>query len=147
MEEAQKGVKAPHEVLIKNVQNKYEVRSFRTTTESLIFTKKISLIMSSMKDVLKDMGNIEVSNAFEFFDPELIKYVVETFVMRKTASGLVEVDYEKDFINDFPTIFALFLMAIKHLSIKANGGKKPQAVKIKGSKKTNKTEMIKSAKR
>jgi hypothetical protein len=130
------------EEITKKLQEKYEVRNFKTTSESLIFTKKMAKAMSGMKLDLKEIKDVDISAVFDFFDPDLVKYTVDTFIMEKTASGLKSVNYEEDFIGDFQIIMSLFLMAVQHLSGKVNGRKKPQAPKVE-----KKQKKIKSTKR
>lgn len=115
------------EALLEECKKTYEVRDFATTTESLNYTRKMASAMSNMKVDLDAMKDEDVSAIFEFFDPTLIKYVVDTFVMKKGKKKSKPVNYEKEFIGDFGMLMGVFLMAVKHLSEKATGGKKPQA--------------------
>lgn len=111
---------------IDQLRDKYIVRSFKTTTESLIFTKKMAQALSNIKVDLTNMKDADISEIFEFFDPELIKYTVETFVEIKDGEDLSPIDYESEFIGEFETIMIVFQMAIEKLMQKANGMGKPQ---------------------
>lgn len=107
----------------------YGVRSFKTTTESIEYTRRVAGAMSSFKG---DFKNAEISQMFDFFDPKLIKYVVGGFVFRKDKKKF---KYEKEFVNDFDTLMLVFTMVVKFLSQKANGeGKSQEDQKISSTR-------------
>lgn len=127
----QEELDAKREELIKKLSKRYKIRSFKTTTESIKYTQKMAKAISALDLDLEKMQDQDISKMFDLFDPELIKYVVGTFVNVKEHKKLKPVDYEKEFINDFENLMIVFTMAIEFLSAKANGSGKPQAQKIK----------------
>ena len=115
---------------IKELKKKYVIRSFKTTTESFKFMKKIAKTVSSI-DNLDDMKDEDILALFDVFDEEVIKYVISTFVLVRGEKKNIPVDYEKEFIGEFETLMTLFMMVIQHLIGKANGEGKQQATPTK----------------
>lgn len=109
------------------LKERYEVRNFETTSESIKYTQKLAKALSGLKLDMNESQDMDISEIAEFFDPELIKYVVGTFVLVRGAKKSKPVNYEKEFVGDFETVLMVFVIAIEHLSKKANGSKKPQA--------------------
>lgn len=103
-------------------KKRYFVRGFKTTTESIIYTKKMAQAVSSING---DINEIDVSDIFSVFDAELIKYVIETFVLKGTEDDFEDMDYESEFIGEFKLLISVFMMAVQSLSEKANGKGKP----------------------
>lgn len=106
---------------IKEIKELYEVRSFKTTTESIQFTRKIAKSMVGIGTKIDENSSEDISKILDFFEPELIEYVVSNFVLKKTDGESVEIDYESEFIGDFETLSILFGIAIEFLMSKANG--------------------------
>lgn len=123
LEKKQKAAK-----VLEALKRKYVVRSFKTTTESFKFIKRISKTLSSLEslDSLKDE---DISVLFDVFDEKTIKYVVSTFVLKRAEQKNKELDYENEFIGDFESLMSVFLMALEFLTTKANGEGKKQAPK------------------
>jgi len=112
---------------------KYVIRSFKTTSESFKFMKKIAKTISSI-DNLEEMKDEDILSLFEVFDEKVIKFVISTFVLVRNEKKNIPVDYEKEFIGDFETLMTLFMMTIQHLVGKSNGAKKQQALPKEGLK-------------
>lgn len=106
---------------IKEIKELYEVRSFKTTTESIQFTRKIAKSMVGIGTTIDENSSEDISKILDFFEPELIEYVISNFVLKKTDGESVEIDYESEFIGDFETLSILFGIAIEFLMSKANG--------------------------
>lgn len=106
---------------IEEVKELYEIRSFKTTTESIQFTRKIAKAMTGLGTSLEENSEADVTKFLEFFEPELIEYVVGNFVLKRTDEKSIEIDYETEFIGDFETLSILFGIAIQFLMSKANG--------------------------
>lgn len=106
---------------IKEIKKLYEVRSFKTTTESIQFTRKIAKSMVGIGTTIDENSSEDISKILDFFEPELIEYVISNFVLKKTDGESVEIDYESEFIGDFETLSILFGIAIEFLMSKANG--------------------------
>lgn len=109
------------DVKIKEIKELYEVRSFKTTTESIQFTRKIAKSMVGIGTTIDENSSEDISKILDFFEPELIEYVISNFVLKKTDGESVEIDYESEFIGDFETLSILFGIAIEFLMSKANG--------------------------
>lgn len=112
---------------MEEIKKIYEVRSFRTTTESIQFTRKIAKAMTGLGTSLDDNSEADVTKFLDFFEPELIEYVVANFVLKRTDAESVDIDYESEFIGDFETLSILFGIAIEFLMSKANGTGKQKA--------------------
>lgn len=128
--------KAEADIKLKKLKKKYVVRSFRTTSEAFKFMKKISKVISAIPD-LEEMADKDILELFNVFDEETIKYVISTFVLKRTEKESETFDYEKEFKEDFDTLLMLFMMAIQYLMEKVNGGgksKKPAQKKINSQK-------------
>lgn len=106
---------------IKEIKELYEVRSFKTTTESIQFTRKIAKSMVGIGTTIDENSSEDISKILDFFEPELIEYVISNFVLKRTDGESVEIDYESEFIGDFETLSILFGIAIEFLMSKANG--------------------------
>lgn len=106
---------------IKEIKELYEVRSFKTTTESIQFTRKIAKSMVGIGTTIDENSSEDISKILDFFEPELIEYVISNFVLKRTDEESVEIDYESEFIGDFETLSILFGIAIEFLMSKANG--------------------------
>lgn len=106
---------------IEELKKIYVVRSFKTTTESIKFTRKIAKAMSGLGTSLDDNKEEDISEFLNFFEPDIIKYVVGGFVLKRDEKKNVPIDYEKEFIGDFETLSIVFAMTIQHLMQKANG--------------------------
>ena len=106
---------------IKEIKELYEVRSFKTTTESIQFTRKIAKSMVGIGTTIDENSSEDISKILDFFEPELIEYVISNFVLKKIDGESVEIDYELEFIGDFETLSILFGIAIEFLMSKANG--------------------------
>ena len=111
---------------IKELKKRYKVRNFKTTTESLEFTRKFAKAMSGIDLGSESVKDMELSEALDFFEPELLKYVVSNFVVVKEDGKAKAINYEKEFINDFETLLMVFMMAISFLTGKSNGLGKSQ---------------------
>lgn len=112
---------------IKEIKKLYEVRSFKTTTESIQFTRKIAKSMVGIGTTIDENSSEDISKILDFFEPELIEYVISNFVLKKIDGESVEIDYESEFIGDFETLSILFGIAIEFLMSKANGTGKQKA--------------------
>lgn len=106
---------------IEELKKIYVVRSFKTTTESIKFTRKIAKSMGSLSENIEANKEADITNFLNFFEPDIIKYVVGGFVLKRAEPKNVPIDYEKEFIGDFETLSIIFAMAIQHLMLKANG--------------------------
>lgn len=111
---------------IEELKKIYVVRSFKTTTESIKFTRKVAKAMSGLGSSLDDSSEADISEFLDFFEPEIIKYVVGNFVLKRGDKKNTPIDYEKEFIGDFETLSIVFAMTIQHLMQKANGVGKPK---------------------
>lgn len=93
---------------IKEIKEIYEVRSFKTTTESIQFTRKIAKSMVGIGTTIDENSSEDISKLLDFFEPELIEYVISNFVLKRTDGESVEIDYESEFIGDFETLSILW---------------------------------------
>lgn len=112
---------------IEELKKIYVVRSFKTTTESIKFTRKIAKAMSGLGSSIDDSSEADISEFLNFFEPEIIKYVVGGFVLKRNDKKNAPIEYEKEFIGDFETLSIVFAMTIQHLMEKANSTGKPKA--------------------
>ena len=117
-----------------DLAKRFQVRTFKTTTESIVYTQKLMSAMSGLKmSGVANIENMEISELATMFDPELIKYVITNFVSLTDQDQAL--DYESEFIGDIGSLMMVFNMAIEHLSKKANGEGKSQGTKEISSKK------------
>ena len=126
-EEAEK--KAKSDKKLAELKKIYVVRSFKTTSESFKFMKRIAKVITQLPN-LDDMKDESVLELFNVFDDKTVKYVVETYILKRGEDGEKnkKIDYESEFIGDFENLIVLFVMAIQHLIGKVNGeGKSKEA--------------------
>jgi len=107
------------------LKKRYKVRGFKTTTESITFTRKMAKAISSLEGNFEEIEDLDISEALDVFDPELIKYVVDNFVLVKEegAKKAHPVNYEKEFIGRFNDLMLVFMIAVERLNEKVSGGK------------------------
>lgn len=119
---------------IEELKEIYVIRNFSTTSESFKFMKKIAKTISQVEN-LEDMQDQDILKLFDVFDEKVIKYVVDSFVLKISGEKRVKLDYEKEFIGEFETLMMVFMMAIQHLMSKVNGEGKSKAQPVEQAKK------------
>ena len=95
----------------------FKINGFQTTTESMNIMKKFSTF-TSLKSELEKNKDLDISKLFDILDPVLVKETIENHVERVDGTDL---DYEKDFIGDFETVFMLFVMTFQQLMEQSTG--------------------------
>lgn len=115
------------EKAIAELKEKYAIRSFKTTTESITFTRKMAKVMATIAPEMQKKKKENISQFLDLFEPELIKYVVGTFVYKKSGKRNKPIDYEKEFVGDFESLSLVFSMTIEFLMTKAHGEGKQKA--------------------